>query len=142
MKIKTRFAGYPGCHDTHSKKNIWLNSTKYPCCSICFFQNLQYLCTIGFQLLHRSELKIRSIVDYFAEIVLKYCEFSGFWQMLAECSLKSLIFRRDFHKFSSEFREMPDDCRRSMNFVRSPEKINNEIEKFCQIWQKKNRARR
>ena len=44
-------------------------------------------------------------------------DFCRFFQNVAEISLKSQIFRWNFHWFLSEFREIADNCRKSLSFA-------------------------
>ena len=46
--------------------------------------------------------------------------FADFFQNVAEISLTSQIFRLNFHGFVSEFREIADNCRKSLSFAPIP----------------------
>jgi hypothetical protein len=53
--------------------------------------------------------------------------FSDFLQHVAELSLKLVIFRRCFHQILSEWREIPDNCRRPVYISSGLQKKEEEV---------------
>ena len=105
-----------------ASKYLFVVCTMYLLRSI--FQDLHDLLTFGwyFQVFSSQDSNFctlpNSIFADSCRILQTYgdLKFFGILKTVADFSLESDIYHRDFHRLLSEFREIPDKCRRPMKF--------------------------